>query len=379
MSGTEKLELLVLPTLFPRGPDDILGVFVLDYLEAVRDFCNVTVIDLRLTGEVGGPESESRNGVRILRDSVTRRRLPGWLKPFAYLLWLYRGWRIAGELGRVDLIHAHGSTLMGNLALLIRRRLKAPVVISEHGAPGPRLGHRAVALFLTRRALQAADLVLFVSEGLRREFAGLGIEPRRSLVSYNPVDTGLFAPSRADRAPRGKNLLFVGRLVPFKGAMTSARAFARICVNWPEWQLRIIGDGPQRKELDTFLSEHPDLAGRISILGQAPKEMIAAALREASVLVFPSERETFGLVAAEAMASGVPVIVGSGTGPVEFVDDCSGRVVPAGDVRALADAMEYIMRHQDQFDPNRIRARIVERFSFAAFGARMKEAYLDLL
>ncbi|WP_372423923.1 glycosyltransferase family 4 protein [Salinarimonas chemoclinalis] len=141
----------------------------------------------------------------------------------------------------------------------------------------------------------------------------------------NPVDVD---GCDGDRAPRAADapFLFVGRLTPEKGAALFARAAATAGV-----PATFVGDGP---EADAIRAEYP--AARL--LGWQPPARVAALMREARALVFPSLwYETQGLVALEAQAAGTPVVVSDACAAREFVHDGeTGLHVPSGDVQALA-------------------------------------------
>ena len=109
------------------------------------------------------------------------------------------------------------------------------------------------------------------------------------------------------------------------------------------------------------------------------KEEIAKELKKAAFFVFPSEHETFGIVIAEAMASGLPVIVGEETAPKEFVDKESGLLVPPRDVDAIASAMKFMIEHLSDYDSETIREKIVNRFGFEEFGKRLNQIYRKLI
>ena len=98
-------------------------------------------------------------------------------------------------------------------------------------------------------------------------------------------------------------------------------------------QLRIIGDGPQRRPLETIAANNPNIV----LLGTQPRERIAEELAGADAFALASHSETFGVVCAEALAAGLPVLTTECGGPQEFIDDSNGMVVPVGDVDALAD------------------------------------------
>ena len=115
------------------------------------------------------------------------------------------------------------------------------------------------------------------------------------------------------------------------------------------------------------------------MLGQLSKEAIATQFQQASFLVFPSEHESFGLVIAEAMATGLPVIVGNKTAPKEYVDQDCGLLVPAQDIGEIAQAMESMMSRWRLYPPEEIRQRVVERFSLKLFGERLANIYKEVI
>lgn len=374
----KKLNLLVLPILFPREPGDMLGIFVVDYLTAVAPHCNVTVLDLQVSGRTRGLREERMGEARVVRYSLVQGPKPGALKPLLYLLWLYHGWRLARSLGPFDVIHAHGSTLTGNLALLLRSATGTPVVVTEHSSPYPRLRSRGFSRWLTRRALEGADLALFVSMGLQQELAAFGIAPRRAEVSYNPVDTGLFDIRNKTPLIERRNILFVGRIEPFKGALRAVQAFRAIASSHPGWTMTVVGEGPELAAVRSLVSADEALRDRVRLPGQLDKVAIAQRMNEASFLILPSQRETFGLVVAEAMACGLPVIIGENIGAREYVGLEAGLAVPAADTAAIATAMERMVAALPGYDPARIRAGVVERFGFEVFGSRMRDLYRSL-
>lgn len=315
---------------------------------------------------------------RVVRYSLAQGPKPGLLKPLLYLLWLYHGWRLARSLGPFDVIHAHGSTLTGNLGLLLRSAIGTPLVVTEHSSPYPRLRSRGFSRWLTRRALEGADLALFVSAGLRQEFAALGIKPQRAEVSYNPVDTRLFDIRNSTPLGERRDILFVGRLEPFKGALRAVQAFQAIARGHPGWTMTVVGEGPEMLAVRNLVNADETLRERVRLLGQLDKVAIARRMNEASFLILPSERETFGLVVAEAMGCGLPVIIGETIAAREYVGEEAGLSVPATDTAEIAAVMERMIAALPGYDPGRIRAGVVARFAFDVFGSRMRDLYQSL-
>ena len=214
--------------------------------------------------------------------------------------------------------------------------LGIPVVGSEHIVPEHyRSRPLELALFLLSAPLLGKVTVL--SETIRDSY------PRwirqRMVVMPNPVipATGLA------RSPGDKSrlmLLSVGRLDAQKDQATLLRAFARLVAMWPEWDLKIVGEGPLRRELYAQV-EALGLADRVTLPGVTRD--IAAEYRAADVFVLPSRYEALGLVTTEAMSYGLPVVGFAdcpGTNEL-IVDGRSGYLVVPGEDRAesLAHAL----------------------------------------
>ncbi|WP_029032762.1 glycosyltransferase family 4 protein [Salinarimonas rosea] len=187
-----------------------------------------------------------------------------------------------------------------------------------------RLARHAATARLGRLFEACPDAI--VLSALHREVIAPHLPPGMRLHRVaNPVEIDAPDGPPAPRAPDAP-FLFVGRLTPEKGAALFARAAATAGV-----PAVFVGDGP---EADAIRAENP----RARLLGWQAPERVAALMRTARALVFPSLwYETQGLVALEAQAAGTPVVVSDGCAAREFVRDGeTGLHVPSGDVQALA-------------------------------------------
>ncbi|WP_299843951.1 glycosyltransferase [uncultured Jannaschia sp.] len=131
----------------------------------------------------------------------------------------------------------------------------------------------------------------------------------------------------------GLHLVFVGRLAPVKGLRILLDALARAREARPDMRLTIIGDGPDRTELERLAAP---MGAAVSFAGALSQADVAARLAAADALVLPSFAEGVPVVLMEAMASGKPVIATRVAGVSELVEDgVSGYLVPPGDVETL--------------------------------------------
>ncbi|MEX1178690.1 MAG: glycosyltransferase [Nitriliruptor sp.] len=222
-----------------------------------------------------------------------------------------------------DLVHAH-YWLSGWVGRRIAARWQVPLVQTFHTlgvlknahlAPGD-TPEPALRLVAEAAVARAADQVTVMTCGeaalLHRAY---GLSGSRLQVVPAGVDLSRFHPPRDGEAgTHAPTMLFVGRLQPLKGPDVAVRALAAVRRQVPDARLRIIGGasgngqgltGP--RELRALASEL-GVAEALDIRPAVAQDELATAYREANVLVAPSRSETFGLVALEAQASGLPVV-----------------------------------------------------------------------
>lgn len=175
-------------------------------------------------------------------------------------------------------------------------------------------------------------------------------------AALNPVTRVIFNASalRAEvpARPGLPIVLAVGRHVAQKGFDLLLQAWAQVVAQRPDAQLQVIGEGPLQAT-HAALADKLKLAGQVSFL--APRAEMAEAYREAAVFVLPSRYEGMPLVLLEAQALGVPAVAfDCPTGPADVLTPETGRLVPAGDVAALAQALVELL------DDPLLRARMAE-------------------
>jgi len=201
-------------------------------------------------------------------------------------------------------------------------------------------------------------------------------------VPENAIDPGRFTVTRTRRAARPLRVIFVGRLVPYKGADMLLRAAAPL-VKSGEVTLKIIGDGPQKSELASFV-ERESLGG-VELAGWVPHEQLQTHLAEADLFAFPSVREFGGAVVLEAMAVGLaPAVIDYG-GPGELVTEGSGFRIPIGSrqeiIARFGDLLGDLARHPEKIDALSAgaRRRALSQFTWEAKAGCVVKVYEWLL
>jgi glycogen(starch) synthase len=290
-----------------------------------------------------------------------------------------------GWNGHPDLVHAHTAYPDGAAAAGVAAAVGCPLVITEHTSGLEELlADRSVREQYVR-ALGAAARVVAVSERMAATLRAIhpAVEARLRVIP-NPVPLDVFVLPAAGEARRPGELLWVGARTEAKGMPTLLRAFARVREARPGATLRMIGRA-RPPELDDRLRQMADelgVADAVAIEGPADRAGVAAAMRRADLFIHPSRAETFGMVAVEALASGLPVVAtrSGGVDGVLGVDPGSlGALVPVDDPEALARAAIRVLERRAAFDPRALRRHVEERFGPEVFARQLLGLYDEVV
>jgi glycosyltransferase involved in cell wall biosynthesis len=156
-------------------------------------------------------------------------------------------------------------------------------------------------------------------------------------IPENGVDLQRFSRPRDHRAALPLRAAFVGRLVPYKGADMLLEAAAEFLKDG-QLKLEIVGDGPQRPQLESMV-DRLDIRANVRLHGWLPHAQVPEILRHCDFLALPSVREFGGGVVLESMALGIAPVVADYAGPSELVDEQTGVRVPFSDKQSLVDGM----------------------------------------
>lgn len=239
-----------------------------------------------------------------------------------------------------DIIHVHLPNPIGELAATLNGNGK--VVCTFHAQLGRQKALEPLYAPLRKRLLSHASTVLVSGEKIA---TASELSRHRNKVIVLPFGVSprlATGPAQHDYNSDGHlRVLFVGRLVYYKGLDVLLRALVRI----PYATLRIVGDGVERDSLETLTAEL-DISQRVTFTGLITDEQLSREYQAANVFVLPSisRAEAFGLATVEAMANGLPAIttsLGTETDSVNL-DGVSGMVVPPGDVDSLVVALEKL-------------------------------------
>lgn len=285
--------------------------------------------------------------------------------------------------GRLDILHVHYAIPNAASAIMARQIVAPralPVVTTLHGTDVTLVGNDPNYLETTRWSILQSDAVTAVSEALRRtSIEQLGIHNEIDVVP-NFID-----PARYERAsgslgarrwgkPGERLLIHISNFRPVKRVLDVIRIFERVLLRLP-CRLLMVGDGPDRGKIEQYCREH-NICQSITFLGSLP--LIEEVLVGADVFLLPSEQESFGLAALEALSCAVPVVTTRAGGLPEVVDDGeTGFLFEVGDVDGMAQAAVALLTDSERRRAmgEEGRRRAVERFGQDAVVARYRSIY----
>jgi colanic acid/amylovoran biosynthesis glycosyltransferase len=315
-------------------------------------------------------------------DVVLRRPMVGlgffammlremWLRPATFAKNVVA---ISRALGRIDdirafapqLLHAPWATYPATVAWFLSRLLDIPfsftsrahdIFIEDH-MMARKLKSASLAVAITRYNVRFMD----------RWMPSPGAIPVH--VIHSSLNLSELPFMRGGRLPR--KLLSVGRLVPMKGFDILLLALAELRARGVDFSCTVIGEGPERARLESLRSAL-GLDAVVEFPGAMPQDEVVRHMAESTLMVLPcvvapnGQSDGIPNVLMESMATGLPVISTRISGIPELVEDGeSGRLVPAGDAAALANAVQALFHDPQQCD------------SFAEAGRRKVERDFDV-
>lgn len=310
---------------------------------------------------------------------------PGLLASIPHAIRLARG----GRVDEYDIVHVHSQneTIADCLAYGLSRRigLKPRFVMSIY-APKAYAFPRSPGEVITAISCHSADLIFSLSEFSKKDISrAYRVAASKIAVTYAGVDSPFLArsPTPARKSDDRFSLLFCGRLNgphEQKGIDVLLKSLPLV-LRHHDTVLNIIGTGA-RLEQYRALADELNVSRYVNFLGLLEHDRMPAYYAQADLFVLPSRRESFGLVLAEAMACGVPVVATTAGAIPEVVEDgVTGLLVPPDDPEALAQAITSLLSDPDRMKAmgTRGKARVEKHFTWDKVAERMIEGYHKVL
>ncbi|MBA3239607.1 MAG: N-acetyl-alpha-D-glucosaminyl L-malate synthase BshA [Acidobacteria bacterium] len=276
------------------------------------------------------------------------------------------------EAENLDLLHVHYAIPHSISAILARESLKPhrilPVITTLHGTDITLVGADRSYLPITRYGIAQSDGVTAVSSHLKQatadtfQFDNIAVIP--NFICASDYSRKPRAELREELAPNGEPLLVhVSNFRPVKRPVDCVEILARVRGRGVMARLVMVGDGSERSSAE-HRARCLGVDAYCTFVGKQPR--IVDYLSAADVLLLPSEQESFGLAALEALACEVPVIASRVGGIPEVVDDgLTGCLSEVGDIEKMSADAAHLLSHEDERREmgRRARASAVSRYS----------------
>ena len=354
--------------------------------ELVQMGVKVDVLTSRIEGEEDGA---ILNGMRIYRVPSWRKGIHdcGLLGAYSYIGFALKKRHNLLESNQYDLEHFFFSLPTGMLTLVPLPRRPPPYIVSLRGSdvPGydpfnPKLEkmHR-ILLPLTKRIWSKSSAVIALSQGLKD--IALKSAPNQEIdVISNGIEINHFSPgSTAKKQNSSLKLITVSRLLERKGIHHLLEAIAK-----PDplpVTLTIIGTGSYEGELRRICTEL-GLNDRVNFLGFVRREELPEHYRQHDLFTLPSQTESFGLVFAEAMSCGLPILGTFVGGIPELVrHGTDGILVSPAEPGKIRESLETILNNPEKRIAMGLaaRQRIEEKYAWRMIASKYHERYLEVL
>lgn len=377
--------ILMLSWEYPPQHVGGLGIHVRDLAEALVQLdLNVHVITLT---SGNSDETSLRSGVYVHSLAVAGHKGSGndffsWTLQYNLAMADFGRELIRRSAGAPIVIHAH-DWMVSYAARELQRTFVLPLTATIHATEhGRNKGlHNDTHLRIHRLESDlaaAADQVICCSRYMEQEIHELfKIKPEQITSIPNAVGVIPYQGFNAE----GRHILFIGRLVVEKGVQVLLDAFAGLLNDYPDARLTIAGHGPcaaELKEKAQFLG----ISDQVRFTGFVSEGIRNKLLSQSRVAVFPSLYEPFGIVALEAMASGVPVIASRTGGLAETIDDgLTGLLCKPGDAGDLRRAMAALFDETElaaELSRN-ARAKVDRCYTWDAVARQTRELYDKVL
>ncbi|MFP5040945.1 glycosyltransferase [Parasediminibacterium sp. JCM 36343] len=381
------LQVLWLASWYPNRYDQYNGDFIQRHAMAVAPFCRLHVIHLQLVPATwqqqlcvveNVDQDFFTETIIYLRQSDAIAPLNKIIDQYNYNRFFTKAVKRCLLQQQPAMVHVHVPVKAGSIGLWLKRKLKLPMLVTEHwsiyndNAPDKYATRSLWFKYVTRQVFRQADVFLPVSKNLGEAVNKL-VLPTSYTVLFNVVDTRLFC-----YQPYEAEGLFwfahVSMLTEQKNPKGLLRAFAAAIQQNKALRLRMIGN-----PLPALIAYIKELGIQhfVVFTGIVNQSDVASLLRQSQALVLFSFYENMPCVIAEAQCCGLPVIATMVGGIAEIVNDANGILIEPADEAACTKAMLQ-MAVENKYKRKAIAEKAVGLFSYEVIGAKLNGIYEGL-
>ncbi len=373
MTTANRLKILIITAWYPNKKNPTEGIFIKPYSRAVQKRNDVRLLypyDLITDAQ------EIDDGITLVRIKYKKQTLPG----FTYIANIFKIKKAIDKMidhgWKPDIIHAH-VWLAAFDAAILKLFFKIPVVYTEHSSnitQGKLNLIDKIKLFV---ALKNARYLLPVSQYMEKALKKCA-RFRDSTVIPIPLEPPNFHIHTKPKSSNKCRIIAITSLRSIKGVDILLQAIALVAKKRRDFLLTIVGQGPQEKEYKTMASEL-GIDNLVEFTGSIPHDSVIDALYSSNFFVSLSRSETYGVACLEALSCGLPVVATDIPAFRDKINKSNGILVPPGNYKKSAAAIETMIKTLDTYDPQRVSKNILECFGQESIADTLSNIYGQIL
>ena len=382
------IKVLFLSQWYPHRNDPMLGLFVQKHAEAVSLYCQVKVLYIQADESISDFEIDSRtqNNLSELIVYYPVRRQNRCSK-LSNTINYYRAYRkgykqISSDGFNPDIVHANILTRTAFVAYLFKLRTGIPYIITEHWSrylPERNSFKGSFRKLLTGLVIKNASAILPVSENLKKAMLAHKLFHNNYIVVNNVVDDVFFNENTIVHRPK-KRIIHVSCFdEEAKNVKGIIRAVFELSKLRQDFELMLIGTGLDFDSVKKYADTLDFPTGIIHFLGEKTSEEVANWMQNSDFFVLFSNFETAGVVIAESLACGKPVLSTCVGAAPEYINESNGMLLTTNNKNNLKDKMNYLLDNFQNYDSDLIKANAKEKFSYSNIGMQLSTIYKNAI
>jgi glycosyltransferase involved in cell wall biosynthesis len=402
-----RFKVLFLASWYPNEDYPMWGIFIKRHAQAVSRFCDVAVLHVHQSQHRTNTKVEYsvEEGIKTVRVYAKKPPFENHLLrilhipiPFYeiffnnYIINCYKGLKIIKtEFGKFDIIHLNVALPMGWIAFILNLWFKIPVVITEHFTIVSKKKEKIISeyhngwiiTFFLRILFKKAKKIMPVSNEFKHRLMEQGFLGNYQVIP-NAVDTNLFKPSNSCNL---NNINYLKRILHVsllgeenrKNVSDILRACKILSRKRQDFLLNVVGGGHDKLMLEE-LAEELNIKNRfVFFLGRLSDEELTRIMNSSDFFVLNSYKETFSVVCAEALSSGIPVISTRCGGPEEYINEEVGILIEPDNIEELVKVMDYMLDNHWKYDPQKLHKYVERKFGYEVVGKQFYDVYKEIM
>lgn len=383
----EKPNILFLPTWYPNRDDAMIGLFTRKHADILKDKVNlfvVAVVESKSNKKTYEVETKASRGYTELIIYYKKSKIPllGRLKNFINKIKALKSIKIImGNTDfKPDLVHLHTASLMGVLALNLKRKENINYVITEHWSRYLKENNNFKGFFkkkYIKYLVKNAVAMSTVSKYLQKAMQSLAIENHNWRIIPNTVSHRVFKPIDIEPDSNKTRIFHISCFEDVsKNISGILQAVHKLSKKRQDFELIMIGDGLDKKSMQDFAYNELKLSNFVKFTGEIKDDYkLVDLINSCAFSILFSNYETFGIVIPESLACEKPVIGSNGGAIPEILPEKFGKIVEKGNVNQLSEAIDYMIDNHEKFPKEEMRDYVIENFSADYVAYKIIEMY----